>query len=94
VQVDVLHFRGGELATTSRLAPARRQLRRQEYDLVHAQFGQSGLLALPKRLPLVVTFRGSDLLGILSDTTGRLTWVGRLSQCISRFIARRPTPSS
>jgi len=91
VQVDVLHFHGGKNVGNYLRAwlRARRQLRRQEYDLVHAQFGQSGLLALPKRVPLVVTFRGSDLLGILSDTTGRLTWVGRLSQCISRFIARR-----
>jgi glycosyltransferase involved in cell wall biosynthesis/predicted ATP-grasp superfamily ATP-dependent carboligase len=91
VQVDVLHFHGGKNVGNYVRAwlRARRSLRRQTYDLVHAQFGQSGLLALPKRVPLVVTFRGSDLLGIISDTTGRTSWVGRLSQRISRFVARR-----
>src|SRR5688572_22129699 len=47
------------------------KLRLERFDLVHAQFGQSGLLALPKRLPLVVTFRGSDLLGTVSDRSRR-----------------------
>jgi len=66
---------------------ARRQLDPARYDLVHAQFGQSGLLALPKRLPLVVTFRGSDLLGIVSDVDGRYTWKGRVLQRLSRLVA-------
>jgi teichuronic acid biosynthesis glycosyltransferase TuaC len=61
---------------------------RERYDLIHAQFGQSGLLALPKRLPLVVTFRGSDIQGIISDQTGRHTLAGRLSQRVSRLVAR------
>ena len=89
--VDVFPFHGGRNVANYLRAwlQVRRRLRRQEYDLVHAQFGQSGLLALPKRLPLVVTFRGSDILGILSDTTGRVTLVGRLSQVVSRFVARR-----
>src|SRR5439155_732241 len=66
---------------------ARRQLDPARYDLVHAQFGQSGLLALPKRLPLVVTFRGSDLLGIVSDVDGRYTLKGRVLQRLSRLVA-------
>src|SRR6267143_6747065 len=80
VEVEVFDFRGrqklrhyvtGWTRVRSRLGAGR-------YDLVHAQFGQSGLLALPKRLPLVVTFRGSDLLGIVSDVDGRYTWRGRI----------------
>jgi glycosyltransferase involved in cell wall biosynthesis len=59
------------------------------FDLVHAQFGQSGLLALPKRLPLVVTFRGSDLLGTVSERTGRHRKIGALHQALSRFVAAR-----
>jgi teichuronic acid biosynthesis glycosyltransferase TuaC len=92
VEVDVFSFRGGRrplryLAAWARL---RRQLTagRQRYDLVHAQFGQSGLLALPKRLPLVVTFRGDDLFGILGRD-GRPTPAGRLLQWLSRQVARR-----
>ena len=65
------------------------QLRRGQYDLVHAQFGQSGLLALPKRLPLVVTFRGSDLLGTVSDKTGHYRKIGVLHQFLSRRVAAR-----
>jgi teichuronic acid biosynthesis glycosyltransferase TuaC len=90
VDVDVFSFRGGRrplryLAAWARL---RRRLVGQRYDLVHAQFGQSGLLALPKRLPLVVTFRGDDLFGILGKG-GRPTAAGRLLQWLSRRVARR-----
>jgi glycosyltransferase involved in cell wall biosynthesis len=96
VDVDVFSFRGGRrplryLAAWARL---RRRLMerngggRPRYDLVHAQFGQSGLLALPKRLPLVVTFRGDDLFGILGRD-GRPTLAGRLLQWLSRRVARR-----
>jgi glycosyltransferase involved in cell wall biosynthesis len=63
------------------------KLRRERYDLVHAQFGQSGLLALPKRLPLVVTFRGSDLLGTVSDNSRRHIRVSSLHRFLSRLVA-------
>jgi glycosyltransferase involved in cell wall biosynthesis len=90
IDVDVFSFRGGRrplryLAAWARL---RRRLARQRYDLVHAQFGQSGLLALPKRLPLVVTFRGDDLFGIIGRN-GRPTAAGRLLQRLSRLVARQ-----
>jgi len=92
VDVDVFAFRGGRrpLRYLAAWAQLRRRLARngQRYDLVHAQFGQSGLLALPKRLPLVVTFRGDDLFGILGRD-GRPTPAGRLLQWLSRKVARR-----
>src|SRR5207244_2276362 len=65
----------------------RRRLARNYYDLVHAQFGHSGMLAYPKRLPLVVTFRGSDLLGEVGSG-GRYTRAGRVLQRLSREVAR------
>ena len=91
VSVDVFVFRGSKrplnyFAAWTRVWP---HLRPDRYDLVHAQFGQSGLLALPRRLPLVVTFRGSDVLGIISDRRGRNTLRGHLLQSASRFVARR-----
>jgi glycosyltransferase involved in cell wall biosynthesis len=90
VQVDVFHFRGRRnpwnyLSAWWRL---RRRLARNYYDLLHAQFGQSGLLAYPKRLPLVVTFRGCDLLGEIGEGE-RYTLVGKLLQRVSRAVARR-----
>src|SRR6266699_1280052 len=65
----------------------RRRVARGAYDLVHAQFGQSGLLAFPKRLPLVITFRGDDLQGI-EDARGRLTLGGRLLKLACQAMAR------
>jgi teichuronic acid biosynthesis glycosyltransferase TuaC len=89
--IDVFPFFGDKnpynyFLAWRRIWPA---LRSGRYDLVHAQFGQSGLLALPKQLPLVVTFRGSDLLGIVDDADGRYTRRGRLLQSASRYVARR-----
>src|SRR5213078_128136 len=90
VSVDVFRFRGGGKLVRYAAAwlDVQRRLRRERYDLVHAQFGQSGLLALPKRLPLVVTLRGDDLFGILGRD-GRPTPAGRLLQWLSRRVARR-----
>ena len=91
VDVDVFPFRGAKNPFNYLRAWARfrRKLARGRYDLVHAQFGQSGLLALPKRLPLVVTFRGSDLLGTVSDRSGRHMWASWIHQRLCRLVARR-----
>lgn len=90
VDVDVFYFKGGRKPWNYVKAwvAAWRRIRRGRYDLVHAQFGQSGLLALPKRLPLVVTFRGDDLLGI-EDAAGCLTAGGRILKLASQLVARR-----
>jgi glycosyltransferase involved in cell wall biosynthesis len=91
VDLDVYHFRG--LGRPWRYPgawlEARRRLWSRDYDLVHAQFGQSGLMNLPKRVPMVVTFRGSDLLGIVRDTDGYRTWPGRALRWASRRVAER-----
>jgi len=91
VSVDVFRFRGRgkPIRYASAWLDVQRRLGRERYDLIHAQFGQSGLLALPKRLPLVVTFRGDDLEGVISNTTGRLTAMGRLLPVLCRVVARR-----
>lgn len=90
VEVEVFPFRGGKRAWN--YARAWRQVRPRltsgRFDLVHAQFGQSGVLALPKHLPLVVTLRGSDILGIVGPD-GRYTLAGRISQAVARFALRR-----
>ncbi len=90
VVVDVYRFRGAKKPWNYLRAwvEVRRRLSPGRYDLVHAQFGQSGLLALPKRLPLVVTFRGSDLLGIVGPN-GQPPRPGSLLQRLSQGVARR-----
>lgn len=89
VDVDVFHFRGAKRPGNYARAwwQVRKKLARGTYDLVHAQFGQSGALAIPRRLPLVVTFRGSDLHGLVGDD-GRHTRKGRILQGVSRWVAR------
>lgn len=89
VDVDVFHFKAAKRPWNYLLGwiHVRRRMARKRYDVAHAQFGQSGLLALPKRVPLVVTFRGDDLQGML-DPHGRLTLPGRLLQLVSRLVGR------
>lgn len=92
VEVTVFSFRGNKNPVN--YAKAWYRLRksyspkRADFDLVDAQFGQSGLIALPLSVPLVVTYHGSDLLGYVGKN-GRLTSSGRLLQHISRFVAGR-----
>ena len=66
----------------TRLRP---RLHRHRYDVAHAHFAQSALLALPKRLPLVVTFRENDITNDRRDP-GLL---GRLRPLVSRLVARK-----
>lgn len=89
VDVDVFHFTSAMRPTNYLRAwiGARRRTARDRYDLVHAQFGQSGLVALPKRLPLVVTFRGDDLQGIVGRKL-QITPAGKVLKAVSRMVAR------
>ncbi|HWC72863.1 MAG TPA: glycosyltransferase, partial [Gemmatimonadales bacterium] len=89
VRVEVFPFRGDKRPQKYAAAwlKVRRRLARGNFDLMHAQFGQSALLALPKRLPLVITFRGDDLLGVVGND-GRPTRAGRVLQRLSRLAAR------
>lgn len=90
IHVDVFPFRA-ERRPANYLAAWRevqRRVKHGSYDLVHAQFGQSGITALPKRVPLVVTFRGDDLEGIIGET-GRYIPAGWLLRLLSRTVARR-----
>jgi glycosyltransferase involved in cell wall biosynthesis len=90
VDVDLLPFRGARDPRNYLAAwkEVRRRVERGGYDLVHAQFGQSGITALPKAVPLVVTFRGDDLEGIIGES-GRYIPTGWLLRMISRRVARR-----
>jgi teichuronic acid biosynthesis glycosyltransferase TuaC len=90
VQVDVFPFRGARDPRNYWTAwkEVHRRLRGGKYGLVHAQFGQSGIPALPKSVPLVVTFRGDDLEGIIGEQ-GRYLASGWLLRSISREVARR-----
>jgi glycosyltransferase involved in cell wall biosynthesis len=89
VDVDLFHFNGRKKLIN--YMKAWRQLRKhtagKTYDLVHAQWGQSAVLALPKKLPWVITFRGNDLEGIVGPK-GKYTIDGRIQMAISKMMAR------
>ena len=90
VEVEVFPFRGAKRPMNYLRAWKRFQarLRQEPFDVVHAQFGQSALLAWPRRLPLVVTFHGCDIQGV-KDADGRMTLGGRFLQQMCQLIARR-----
>ena len=90
VQIDVFPFRGGKSLVKYIAAwiKAKIQSTRNDYDLVHAHFGQSGLLALPKTMPLLVTYHGSDLQGYRRPD-GRFSLGTKPLQLVSRFVALR-----
>ncbi|PYP10577.1 MAG: hypothetical protein DMD59_05220 [Gemmatimonadetes bacterium] len=89
IEVEVFQFHGqrNPLNYASAWLEVQRRLSRERFDLVHAQFGQSALLALPKRVPLVITFRGDDIQGILDDQDGHLSLAGRALRMFCRWVA-------
>lgn len=91
VEVTVFSFRGAKNPINYLKAwwAFQRRFRSSwdQYDLVHAQFGQAALLPWPKRRPLAITFHGVDLLGQLSPE-GRPTLPGRLLVWLGRQVAR------
>lgn len=83
VDVEVLSFDGRERKRTYAEAAfeLRRVLRKSRFDLVHAHYGLTGMVALAQRsIPTVVTFHGSD--------TGYVRW----QSWVSWVVARLTTP--
>jgi teichuronic acid biosynthesis glycosyltransferase TuaC len=67
----------------------RRRVARGDIDLVHAHFGFVGLVGrMQRRVPLVVTFHGSDLLGDMG-AEGRLDAFSRAQAALGRWLAGR-----
>jgi teichuronic acid biosynthesis glycosyltransferase TuaC len=90
VDIVLYPFRGGKNPFNYLKAwvNLRKQYSLKGFDLIHAQFGQSGLLAWFSYLPLVVTFHGSDLQGYVGER-GEPMVSGYLLQALSCFIAHR-----
>ncbi len=88
VEVEVFQFRGAKKPQNYLRSwwQVRHRMNMSQFDLIHAQFGQSGLLGIPEHVPLIVTFHGSDLLGIVGSD-GHYTMAGTILRLISRFVA-------
>ena len=90
VAIDVLHMPGyrsrAEYARGVR--ELRRHLGRSAYDVVHAHFGYSAVVAeTQRRHPVVISYLGADLLGQPAATGGR-TWPSRALAAVSAQAAR------
>src|SRR5256885_9185220 len=87
VEIDVFPFTSGMRPANYLRAwvGARRHMQRGVYDPVHAQFGHSALMASPKGLPLVVSFRGEGLEGIVGDDV-RIDARGRDLESICEWV--------
>lgn len=88
LHVEVFFFRGRKnpLNYLKARRAVKRKLKINDYDIVHAQFAQSALLVIPCSIPLIVTFRGSDVLGIVGKN-GKYTFFGKILRLISRLAA-------
>jgi teichuronic acid biosynthesis glycosyltransferase TuaC len=90
LQIDVLTIpgyrsRGAYLAAAAQVAALNR---RPRFDVVHAHYGHAGVVArLQIRAPLVVTFYGSDLLGVPRESGG-LTRRSRVEAHVFAQLAR------
>jgi len=93
IEVDVMHIRGwiSRLEYVKRtLDVLRLNVRQPSYDVVHAHYGHSAMLArLQFRAPLVITYYGGDLLGNghVSESGSR-TARTRIEAAIFRQLAR------
>ena len=91
IEVNVLDFRGRKniLRYNTAFLRMRSLLRTERYDLIHAHFGQAGFLAiLQRKVPVVVTFHGSDLFGLPGTNSLNKFW-SHLLKRVSLFAARR-----
>jgi glycosyltransferase involved in cell wall biosynthesis len=91
VGCDVLVTQGlhGVWSYWQTMRAVQRLVATRPYDVVHAHYGVTGLAAsFQTRGPLVVTFHGSDLIGVV-DRNGRKTMKGRVEPLLSRAAAHR-----
>jgi teichuronic acid biosynthesis glycosyltransferase TuaC len=73
VELDVLYVPGYRSSREYARGAAEvlRRTRRRRYDLVHAHYGHSGVLARLARLPVLLSYCGDDLLGTPDGDGGR-----------------------
>jgi glycosyltransferase involved in cell wall biosynthesis len=90
VEFDLLFINGRESRWNywRAIGELRGRLKRHAYDLIHAHFGLSGLVARCQlKLPVVVSFMGDDVLG-QPRRDGGITLTGRFYQISSFVLAR------
>lgn len=89
IDVDIFHFRGAGNPVNYYHAwkSCQKKMDSCEYDLIHAQWGQSVLPVLPKRLPILITYRGDDLEGVVNKN-GKYGLKSMILKWVGRWVAR------
>ena len=59
----------------------------KDIHLIHAHWGQNAIISVPSKIPLVITFHGSDLQGI-QDDDGKQTIYGKFLRRFSKIGAK------
>lgn len=88
-EVNVIHFvsRANPINHFRAWKQMRAQLRSKNYDLVHAHFGHASMIAsLQRSVPVVVTYHGSDVIGIVGNN-GRYSLKGWIGSLISHLMS-------
>lgn len=91
VDVDVFVVGGNrrKLKYLAAVSTLRRRLRSGGHDLVHAHYSYVGFVARTQaRVPVVVTYHGSDLLGVIRDADGGISVRSRVEARAARALAR------
>ena len=57
-------------------------VRLNDFDIIHAHYGQSGFISKFRGIPLITTFHGTDVMGIVGED-GSYTFMGRILTLIS-----------
>jgi len=77
IGVELMVMRGGnrKLLYPKAIFQLQRRLEQSSFDLVHAHFGYVGLVGRTQRkVPLVVTYHGDDLLGTINERGKKELW--------------------
>lgn len=90
IENEILFINGQERTTNylRALPPLWRKALWGEFDLIHAHYGLSGVVArLQFSCPLVVSFWGSDLFGTVADFRGRITRVSKVWVFLGKILS-------
>jgi glycosyltransferase involved in cell wall biosynthesis len=89
VEVFKIEGRGSAWNYVSAVGRLHALLARRRFDIIHAHYGLSGVVASAQhRCPFVISYCGDDLLGT-SDGMGGITRMSRFVIRLSQYVARR-----